>query len=64
MTRKDYVLIAKVIKGEIDTFGVSSVKRDGAAQVVYGLADTFKAENRAFDRKRFVEACGLTYRSG
>ena len=52
MTRKDYVLIAKVLSNYTAEGGVT-IERDEIARL---LADAFSAENPRFDRTRFLKA--------
>lgn len=61
MTRKDYVLIAAALKlarvrGDYahDSHMLAGVDR-AAEKVADALAD----DNRAFDRARFLQACGV-----
>jgi hypothetical protein len=61
MTRKDYVLIAEVIKTQIEL----SLKfeeeesRAGAQNIAYDLASKLSQDNPRFDRGRFLQACGV-----
>lgn len=61
MTRKDYELIAKALKTQIEisrTYG----ETDGelaVANIAYDLADALVIENPRFDKNRFFVACGL-----
>ena len=61
MTRKDYVLIAEVIKTQIEL----SLKFDeddsryGAENIAYDLASKLSQDNPRFDRDRFLVACGV-----
>ena len=55
LSRKDYVAIANVLNTVRTTtqnqeYIISTIARE--------LADHFKADNGAFDRDRFYEACG------
>jgi hypothetical protein len=54
MTRKDYVMIAKTIKGHIDGKD-DHVMRGFALSMVIEL----QKDNPRFDRGRFLEACGV-----
>jgi len=59
MTRKHFVEIAATIKSERDAAtarGESTTALDNAAR---GLCVTFKTANSAFDRQRFLTACGI-----
>jgi hypothetical protein len=51
MTRKDYVMIAKVF--------ARSAGDDLAKLLAEDLADKLQADNPRFDRARFIEACGI-----
>ena len=52
MTRKDYVLIAKVLSNYTAEGGVT-IERD---EIARALADAFAVENPRFDRTRFLKA--------
>lgn len=52
MTRKDYVLIAKVLANYTAEGGVT-IERD---EIARALADAFSAENPRFDRAKFLSA--------
>jgi hypothetical protein len=54
MTRKDYELIAKVLKDFTPEDGVF-IERN---QIVEDLAKALATENPRFDRERFLVACG------
>lgn len=61
MTRKDYVLIAEVIKTQIELslkFGEDDA-RYGAQNIAYDLASKLSQDNPRFDRSRFLQACGV-----
>ena len=61
MTRKDYVLIAEVIKTQIEM----SIKFEeeeslvSAKNIAYDLASKISQDNPRFDRGRFLVACGV-----
>lgn len=61
MTRKDYVMIAEVIKTQIEL----SIKfeeeeaRAGAQNIAYDLALRLSNDNPRFDCNRFLVACGV-----
>ena len=64
MSRKHYTEVAEIIKAEID--GIDSVNdpfgvgaHSALSNVADNLADMFKRDNSAFDRARFLDACGL-----
>jgi hypothetical protein len=54
MTRKDYQLIASVLKN-FTSDGGDVIERDAMA---YDLADALAADNPRFDRQRFLIATG------
>jgi hypothetical protein len=61
MTRKDYVLIAQVIKTQIemsDKFQ-EELSKVGAQNIAYDLAWKLSEDNPRFDRARFLVACGV-----
>ena len=54
MTRKDYVVIAEVIKNldeVIDSYALEVLADN--------MADALESENSRFDRSRFLSACGV-----
>jgi hypothetical protein len=61
MTRKDFELIARAVRG-LDCF---SYQYDGADmpsarfQAATAMADALGSTNPAFDRARFLTACGV-----
>jgi hypothetical protein len=61
MTRKDYVLIAQVIKTQIDMSDKfqEELSKVGAQNIAYDLAWKLGEDNPRFDRARFLEACGV-----
>lgn len=59
MTKKDYALIAKTIKTEVDVHGDFLAQRMALRNLVLGLADAFTRDNADFDRVGFYKACGL-----
>ena len=61
MTRKDYVLIAQVIKAQIDMSDKfqEELSKVGAQNIAYDLAWKLSEDNPRFDRSRFLEACGV-----
>jgi hypothetical protein len=61
MTRKDYVMIAEVIKTQIELslkFGEDD-SRYGAENIALDLATKLSEDNPRFDRARFLTACGV-----
>lgn len=56
MTRKDYILLAEALRLPAVCRGDYALGRvDAALQV----ADALAADNRAFDRERFLKAAGV-----
>jgi len=54
MTRKDYVMLAEVVKN------LDEVIDEYALEVLAGnMADALAADNDRFDRTRFLSACGV-----
>lgn len=65
MTRKDYVAIAQAIKQACDNpnhfyvSGAESKYLQGCNSVAVAVANTMARDNPAFDRARFLKACGV-----
>lgn len=75
MTRKDYVLIAEVFRNAKQyqdryiseltgddrelTEEIETIIRDAREQLAADLASKLNADNPAFDRQRFLTACGI-----
>lgn len=70
MSKKDYIAIAKVIaaqREQVETsFNGGAItgpsyegKMETLRRTAYGLADVCAAVNSAFDRNRFIAACGF-----
>jgi hypothetical protein len=55
MTRKDYELIARVLRDP--TLHLQDSKRRALAS---RFADELEADNWRFDRERFLKACGVS----
>ena len=59
MTRKDYVMIAEILKANREDF----VQGDEGLSLLYILshqiANGLEADNPRFDRDRFLVACGV-----
>lgn len=60
MTKKDYVLIAKVLKHGVDNHKAADSALEMVEVLAGYLACEFKKENPRFDRARFLTACGVT----
>jgi hypothetical protein len=56
MTRKDYKLIASVIKKHRDA---SAMAKAEFAEMIYSFSECLAYENMAFNSEKFEEACGL-----
>jgi hypothetical protein len=59
MTRKDYVMIAEILKFNRENFVEGE---DGFAVIgimAHQIADGLEADNPRFDRARFLDACGI-----
>jgi hypothetical protein len=54
MTKKDYILIAKVIKARQENSPVSY------KYLVKDLCIELEKDNQAFNTERFYQACGIT----
>jgi hypothetical protein len=56
MTRKDYQLIASVIKKHRDA---SATAKAEFAEMIYSFSECLAYDNMAFDSEKFEKACGL-----
>lgn len=67
MTKKDYVLIAEVIRREYvacdQTTNSGQAMAEATKDVAYSLAEALKKENARFDYSRFAKACGIVEES-
>ena len=59
MTRKDYVLIAEAIKAATEAMPKDYLQRNGAYLAANEISHRLQQDNPRFERKRFLEACGL-----
>ena len=60
MTRKDYQLIAEVIKSGIENWeGWNEKPEEVLAGTARSLATKLAQDNPRFDRARFLTACGV-----
>lgn len=57
-SKKDYIAIAAVIKAASETRPVMS-PRGTREYIAVKVADYFATQNPAFDRARFLQACGV-----
>lgn len=62
MTRKDYELIAGILKGAYN-YEATFNDNDKGAKAIEGISHTFatmlEKQNPRFDRDRFLSACGV-----
>jgi len=58
MTRKDFQLIADVLKPWITRDGTPGVEDALCASIARDFADKLASTNPNFDRARFLSACG------
>lgn len=58
-TKKDYELVAKVIKQKIENHRSPEAYMD-LEDLASDLCDAFEADNEQFDTERFLRACGVT----
>ncbi len=59
MTKKDYVLIASVIKGCVINDNEKLTGKQMLVEVSYQLAEFLKADNAKFDKDKFITPCGI-----
>jgi len=59
MTRKDFQLIADVIKPWVTRDGTPGVEDALCASIARDFADRLASTNPNFDRARFLAACGV-----
>lgn len=59
MTRRDFVLIAKVLNQVITGGALCMDNEDDCRDLVRQFADELAATNPNFDRQRFATACGV-----
>lgn len=57
MSKRDYETIAAIVKNSLHSDG--GVDDEQAFQIAYDMADYFESTNPAFNRTRFMDACGL-----
>ena len=58
MTRKDYIATADILEVLVATATDESFP--DVQDAIDSFAEMFAKDNPRFDRKRFVEACGIT----
>jgi uncharacterized protein (DUF4415 family) len=57
MSRKDYKAFAEIIRNHVDAAMWTEARAATLRSVAQDMADVFKADNAAFDRARFINAC-------
>lgn len=62
MTRKDYILIAAALKAARSSYSLPNVAiyHNGIDNAAHRVCDALAKDNAAFDRARFLVACGVT----
>lgn len=65
MTRKDYEMLAAVLKGEFTAakaslYTVRAYRMSTVSQVARKIAEAIHAENPRFEVDRFLTDCGVT----
>ena len=60
MTRKDYLLIAGVLKSSLDKHPRFSDEAGAVIDVIHAMSVALASENPAFDPRKFFSACELT----
>ena len=59
MTKKDYELIANVIRGCVVFDTTKLTGKEMLVEVSYQLAHFLKQDNPKFDKDKFINACGV-----
>jgi len=62
MTKKDYILIAKVIRGEVENRGQDMSGVQIIGELARILAGELKIENNLFNREKFLDHCNIEYK--
>lgn len=63
MTKKDYIKIADAFHRRVDLANALQTRAERIThlhEMAVDLCDVFEQDNEAFDRARFMKACGLT----
>ena len=59
MTKKDYILIAEVLRDGVKARAVSDAETAQAIFTAHLMCARLQSENPRFDRAKFLDACGL-----
>jgi len=61
MSRKDYEKVASLLKSKVESAHALSTLEDLVLiqDIAEGMSAIFIADNSAFDKQRFLNACGL-----
>lgn len=57
MTKKDFILIAHVIKRQAEAWKPESPQAEAVSNLAYDMACVLNSENERFDFDRFINAC-------
>lgn len=58
-SKRDYVAVAAIIKTQADDYPNEGEAQDAIECIARGLASHFEQHSPAFDRVRFLTACGV-----
>lgn len=59
MSKQDYVMIAGILATQIKIEDANKRNTTGLCNVAHNLAEEMKQRNAAFDKARFLTACGV-----
>ncbi len=59
MTKKDFIVVARVVAEHIKAKQGYAIQQEAVKDVAIDLAHAFKADNSRFDYFKFMEACGI-----
>lgn len=59
MTKKDFELIARTLRHELEHVACGEDQRDMARSIAVAFADVLARANPAFRRDLFLKACGV-----
>ena len=60
MSRKDYIALAAVFAWHQGSPSTTPEQWDTGRLLAHSFADVLQADNARFDRRRFLDACGVT----